>query len=360
VVGDQVLFTFDHNEGFNVSDTLFYVALGVMSGLVSVYFHKVHFAITGALERIRSRSNRFILGGVIMGVILYFIPPLYGEGYGVINALLSGNHLAVIQSSLLDHWSEKTYVVILLLLGITLFKSIAMTLTIASGGTGGIIIPALVMGSSLGNAVGKTFNELGFTVNETHFTLIGMAGIVAGVLKTPLTAIFLIAEITGGYELFVPLMLCVSTAYLISKNNLSHTIYTKELAEKNALLTFDKELSPEMSLRELLEEGVAKSSRNLFPVVNEDGSLEGIILLDDIRSVLFNQTLYDSSKAREYLTRPPEVIDYSTDSMQQVMQHFQNTGAWNLPVIRDGKYFGFVSKSKLLTAYRRELINYSV
>ena len=379
VVGDQVLFTFDHNEGFNVSDTLFYVALGVMSGLVSVYFHKVHFAITGALERIRSRSNRFILGGVIMGVILYFIPPLYGEGYGVINALLSGNHLAVIQSSLLDYWSEKTYVVILLLLGITLFKSIAMTLTIASGGTGGIIIPALVMGSSLGNAVGKTFNALGFTVNETHFTLIGMAGIVAGVLKTPLTAIFLIAEITGGYELFVPLMLCVSTAYLISKNNLSHTIYTKELAEKNALLTFDKdqsiltlmkldtvieqnfiELSPEMSLRELLEEGVAKSSRNLFPVVNEDGSLEGIILLDDIRSVLFNQTLYDSSKAREYLTRPPEVIDYSTDSMQQVMQHFQNTGAWNLPVIRDGKYFGFVSKSKLLTAYRRELINYSV
>jgi len=379
VVGDQVLFTFDHNEGFSVSDTLFYIILGVMAGLVSVYFHKAHFAITGALERIKSRSYRFIVGGVIMGAMLYFIPPLYGEGYGVINALLSGNHLTVIQGSMFDLWSEKTYVVIFLLLGITLFKSLAMTLTIASGGTGGIIIPALVMGSSLGNAVGKIFNALGFAVNETHFTLIRMAGIVAGVLKTPLTAIFLIAEITGGYELFIPLMLCVSTAYLISKNNLSHTIYTKELAEKNALLTFDKdqsvltlmnldsvieqnfvELSPEMSLRQLLEEGVAKSSRNLFPVVSEDGSLEGVILLDDIRSVLFDQSLYDVTKAREYMTRPPEVIIYSKDSMQQVMQRFQDSGAWNLPVIREDKYYGFVSKSKLLTAYRRELINYSV
>ena len=379
VAGDQVLFTFDHNEGFNVSDTLFYIILGVMAGLVSVYFHKAHFAITGTLERIKSRSYRFIVGGVIMGAMLYFIPPLYGEGYGVINSLLSGNHLAVIQGSLFDHWSENTYVVIFLLLGITLFKSLAMTLTIASGGTGGIIIPALVMGSSLGNAVGKTINALGFAVNETHFTLIGMAGIVAGVLKTPLTAIFLIAEITGGYELFIPLMLCVSTAYLISKNNLSHTIYTKELAEKNALLTFDKdqsvltlmnldsvieqnfvELSPEMSLRQLLEEGVAKSSRNLFPVVSEDGSLEGVILLDDIRSVLFDQSLYDVTKAREYMTRPPEVIYYAKDNMQQVMQRFQDSGAWNLPVIREGKYYGFVSKSKLLTAYRRELINYSV
>jgi CIC family chloride channel protein len=173
--------------------------------------------------------------------------------------------------------------------------------------------------------------------------------------------------------------LCVSTAYLISKNNLSHTIYTKELAEKNALLTFDKdqsvltlmnldsvieqnfvELSPEMSLRQLLEEGVAKSSRNLFPVVSKDGSLEGVILLDDIRSVLFDQSLYDHTKAREYMTRPPEVIDYAKDNMQQVMQRFQDSGAWNLPVIREGKYYGFVSKSKLLTAYRRELINYSV
>ncbi len=379
VVGDQVLFTFNHNEGFHVSDTLLYVVLGVMAGLFSVYFHKAHFAITGALDRIQSRSNRFILGGVLIGVMLYFIPPLYGEGYGVINALLSGNHLAVIQGSLLDHWSDKTYVVIFLLLGITLFKSLAMTLTIASGGTGGIIIPALVMGSSLGNAVGKTFNALGFAVNETHFTLIGMAGIVAGVLKAPLTAIFLIAEITGGYELFVPLMLCVSTAYLISKNNLSHTIYTKELAEKNALLTFDKdqsvltlmnldavieknfvELRPEMSLRQLLEEGVAKSSRNLFPVVDQDSALVGVLLLDDIRPVLFDQSLYDSTKARDYMTRPPELISYSKDSMQRVMQRFQDSGAWNLPVIREGKYYGFVSKSKLLTAYRRELINYSV
>ena len=378
VVGDQLLFTFELSEGFVVSDTLFYLILGLAAGLVSIYFHKAHFAITKAFERVRSKAARFLIGGGIMGVMLYLIPPLYGEGYGVINALLSGNHLSVIEGSVLNVWSEHAFVVIGLLLGITLFKSLAMTLTIASGGTGGIIIPALVMGSALGNAVGKALNQLGFSVSETNFTLIGMAGILAGVLQAPLTAIFLIAEITGGYELFIPLMLCVSMAYLIAKNNLSHTIYTKELAEKDALLTYNKDqsvltlmnldsvieqnfvtLRPEMTLRELLEEGVAKSSRNLFPVVDADEHLEGILLLDDIRSVMFDQNLYDQTYVRNYMTRPPELIDYTKDTMQRVMQRFQDTGAWNLPVMKEGKYYGFVSKSKLLTAYRRELINYS-
>jgi chloride channel protein, CIC family len=312
--------------------------------------------------------------------MLFAIPPLYGEGFSVINNLLASDHQSVIEGSLLNRWADSPYVVIVLLIGITLFKSVVMTTTIAAGGTGGIIIPALVMGSSLGNAVAKLINQLGFTheVSEANFTLVGMAAILAGVLQAPLTAIFLIAEITGGYALFIPLMLAVSMAYLITKNSLNHTIYTKELAEKDALLSFDKDqsvltlmtldsvietnfvvLRADMTFRELLQKGVAQSSRNLFPVVDESEQLVGIILLDDIRPFLFDQTVYDKTTVMAYMTRPPETISYEKDSMQKVMQRFQDSGAWNLPVLKAGKYAGFVSKSKLLTAYRRELINFT-
>jgi CIC family chloride channel protein len=205
-----------------------------------------------------------------------------------------------------------------------------------------------------------------------------MAGLIAGVIHAPLTAIFLIAEITGGYELFLPLMITVAISYMITKNYMEHTIYTKELAERGDLLTHNKDqnvlttmhidsvieknfvtLNPNMSLGDMLHKGVSKSNRNLFPVVNEDKILVGIILLDDIRSIMFDQSLYNSTSVETFMQLPPGYIDYEKDSMRIVMQKFQDTGAWNLPVIKNGKYFGFVSKSKLLTAYRRELINFT-
>ena len=278
-VGDQVLFKVMLTESFSVNDTPLYLLLGLFAGLVSVYFHKVHFAITGFFQKIRSKAMRLAIGGLFIGAMLFAIPPLYGEGFSVINNLLASDHQSVIEGSLLNRWADSPYVVIVLLIGITLFKSVVMTTTIAAGGTGGIIIPALVMGSSLGNAVAKLINQLGFTheVSEANFTLVGMAAILAGVLQAPLTAIFLIAEITGGYTLFIPLMLAVSMAYLITKNSLNHTIYTKELAEKDALLSFDKDqsvltlmtldsvietnfvvLRADMNFRELLQQGVAQ------------------------------------------------------------------------------------------------------
>jgi CIC family chloride channel protein len=236
------------------------------------------------------------------------------------------------------------------------------------------------MGSALGNVVAKVINNcgLGFSVSEANFTLIGMAGLIAGVLHAPLTAIFLIAEITGGYELFIPLMITASMSFTINKNGLDHTIYTKELIEKGALLTQDKDknvltlmklesviekdfiqLHPEMSLGEMLKNGVSKSNRNLFPVTDEENNFMGIILLDDIRTVMFDQALYSSTRVETFMHRPPEYIHFENDSMEVVMKKFQNSGAWNLPVIKDNKYYGFVSKSKLLTAYRRELINFT-
>ncbi len=380
LVGNSLLFNYSVSTPFELRDTLFFIILGIGTGIASIYFSKIYFAVYKFFERFKTSGQKLIVGGLAIGIMLYFIPPLYGEGFGFINDLLDGNHLHALGKTPFDNYLDNIWVVIALLIGITIFKAVAMSTTFAAGGAGGIIIPTMVMGSALGNVVAKVINNigLGFQVSESNFTLIGMAGLIAGVLHAPLTAIFLIAEITGGYQLFVPLMITVSMSFIITKNAIDYTIYTKELAEKGALLTHNKDQSvltlmrldsvieqdftvlyPEMSLGEMLHQGVAKSSRNLFPVVNEDQQMVGIILLDNIRDVMFDQTLYESTTVETFMHNPPEHIYYETDSMKKVMKKFQDTGAWNLPVIKDGIYYGFVSKSKLLTAYRRELINFT-
>ena len=379
-VDEGLLFNFDISEKFLPKDTFFYILLGVATAITSIYFSKIYFAIYHFFDRFKTNGHRLIVGGLAIGVMLYFIPPLYGEGFGFINDLLSGNHIDAIGKTYFETHLDNIWIVIALLIGITVFKAIAMTTTFAAGGAGGIIIPTMVMGSALGNAVAKIINNLGlnFNVSEANFTLIGMAGLIAGVLHAPLTAIFLIAEITGGYNLFVPLMITVSMSFIISKNFVEHTIYTKELAEKGALLTHDKDhnvltlmtldsviendfiaLHPEMTLGEMLQKGVSKSNRNLFPVIDDNMQLVGIILLDHIRNVMFDQSLYNSTTVETFMQIPPDFINYENDSMKTVMQKFQDSNAWNLPVIRDKKYHGFISKSKLLTAYRLELLNFT-
>ena len=379
-LGDDLLFNFNFSDKFQINDILFYAVLGIGTGFASAYFTKMYFAILKFFERFKTAFQKLIIGGLAIGIMLYFIPPLYGEGFGFINNLLAGNHILALGKTPFDAFNQNIWVVIALLIGITIFKAVAMTTTFAAGGVGGIFIPTMVMGSALGNAVAKVINNigLGFNVSETNFTLIGMAGLIAGVLHAPLTAIFLIAEITGGYELFIPLMIAVGISFSIKKSTIDYTIYTRELAEKGQLLTHNKDqnvltlmtldsiiesdfalLNPKMTLGEMLHEGVAKSTRNLFPVVSENGNLSGIILLDDVRDIMFDQTLYECTLVESLMHNPPDKIDYGKDSMQAVMQKFQDSGAWNLPVIKDEKYIGFVSKSKLLTAYRRQLINVS-
>jgi len=379
-LGNEVLFNFEVTDLFILEDTIFYLILGVGTAFGSIYFSKIYFAVLKFFNRFKTPYQRLFFGGLAIGIMLYFIPPLYGEGFGVINSLLADDHIAALGKTPFDNFNDNIWVVIALLFGITIFKAIAMATTLAAGGTGGIIIPTLVMGSALGNVVAKIINNigLGFHVSEANFTLVGMAGLIAGVLHAPLTAIFLIAEITGGYALFVPLMITVSMSFILTKNAMEYTIYTRELAEKGALLTHDKDktvltlmniddvietnfitLSPEMSLGDMLHRGVAKSSRNLFPVVNSEKQLVGIILLDDIRNVMFDQSLYQSTSVATFMHNPPSYIIYEKDDMHQVMKKFQKSNAWNLPVIKNGKYLGFISKSKLLTAYRNELINFT-
>ena len=340
----------------------------------------MYFAIYAFFDRFKTKFTKLLVGGIAIGIMLYFIPPLHGEGLSFTKDLFEGNYLHALGSNPFDKYTDNIWVVIVLLIGFTIFKAIAMTTTFAAGGVGGVIVPTMVMGSALGNVVAKIINNIGFghQVSEANFTLIGMAGLIAGVIHAPLTAIFLIAEITGGYILFLPLMITVAISYMITKNYMEHTIYTKELAERGDLLTHDKDqsvltvmtldsviekdfiaLHPEMSLGEMLRKGVSKSSRNLFPVTDSNGMFVGIILLDDIRSVMFDQSLYESTTVETFMHQAPDYIIYEKDAMHTVMKKFQDSKAWNLPVIKDNKYYGFVSKSKLLTAYRTELINFT-
>jgi len=379
-LGTDVLLRFQLADKFEINDIGFYAVLGLVTALASVYFSKVFFAITNFFKQFKSRAVRFLIGGLAIGTMLYFIPPLYGEGYGIMNNLLKGDHIAAIGKTPFNLDLSNIWIVIGLLLGIGIFKAIAMTTTFGAGGVGGVFIPTLVMGSVLGNAFAKIINNLGldFHVSESNFTLIGMTGLMAGVLHAPLTAIFLIAEITGGYELFVPLMIVSAISFAITKYYVSHSIYTLKLAQRGELMTHDKDknvlmvldinkvietnfiiLKPDMKLGAILKNAVAKSSRNHFPVVNDKHEFLGVIRLDDIRHMMFDSDLYEKVTAASLMHADAGIINYDEDKMNDIMDKFKSSGAWNLPVIKSGKYYGYISKSKLLTAYRQQLINFT-
>ncbi len=370
----DALFGFKLVDAFQSKDIFYYVLLAFGTGVASVYFSKIYFWITNFFKKIKKQSHRLFFGGVAIGIMLFLIPPLYGEGYGLINNLLQGNSLAALEDIPYNVDFENVWIVIVFLLLITIFKAIAMTTTFAAGGVGGIFIPTLVMGSALGNVFAKITNQLGGDVSESNFTLIGMTGLMAGVLHAPLTAIFLIAEITGGYDLFVPLMLVSAISFAFTKYFIANSIYTTELAEKGELITHNKDknvlmmmridklietnfkaVHPDMFLGEMLKNAVAKSTRNIFPVINKDKQFLGIVLLDDIRSIMFDTEMYNSITVNTVMKSAPEIIFYD-DTVGHIMQKFKTSNAWNLPVIRNEKYVGFISKSKLLTAYRNKLI----
>ncbi|CAM1365827.1 Chloride channel protein, CIC family [Tenacibaculum sediminilitoris] len=376
-LGKDVLFSVQLQDAFEINDLIFYIALAIFTGFSSVYFSKIYFKIINFFKKYNP-FKRLLFGGVAIGIMLFLIPPLFGEGYGIINNLLSENASAALKSIHYNIDFDNVWMVIVFLLIIGVFKVIAMTTTFAAGGVGGIFIPTLVMGSSLGNVTAKIINQFGFDVSETNFTLIGMTGLMAGVLHAPLTAIFLIAEITGGYDLFVPLMLVSAVSYAITKYFVSNSIYTIELAKRGELITHNKDknvmmmmkiskiieknfikIHPEMTLGEMLKQAVSKSKRNIFPVVDDENKFLGIVLLDDIRPMMFNQELYETITVEDFMKIAPAIIFYD-DSTEKVMQRFKESSAWNLPVVKNGVYVGFISKSKLLSAYRNKLIEVTV
>lgn len=372
-LGNDVLFHFDLSDVFNTNNVPFYILLGLVSGIISIYFSTVYFSISNALEKIKHRYVRTLVGGSLLGLIIFVFPPLYGEGYGVINALVENDGARVIDQIRFVDIDHTFWMVTFALAAIMLLKVVATTLTLKSGGIGGIFAPTLFMGSTLGFVFARVFNGLGLAnLSVTNFTLVSMAGLMAGVLHAPLTAIFLIAEITGGYELFIPLMVTTAIAFITVKYAVPHSVYNMQLAKRGELITHHKDqavltlmelkkeievnfrtVGPYDSLGELVKE-VSKSSRNLFPVIDENQQFLGVVTLDDIRTIMFDQDKYDKMVVHELMQTAPEFI-YTTDSMETVMNKFESSGAWNLPVLQGEKYVGFVSKSKLFSAYRQLL-----
>ena len=380
--GNAALLPIYVGDSFLMHNIPFYLLLGVVGGFMSAYFTFVYEEVNRFFSKFSSAYLRIVIGGAILGLLVFVMPPLYGEGHEVINHLKAGHPELSISSNIFGWNLENPWVVILLLGGLVLFKVVATSVTFGAGGVGGIFSPMLFMGGVMGNCFARIINQidiLPYKLPLANFTLIGMTALMTGVLHAPLTAIFLIAEVTGGYSLFVPAMVTAVVSFSIAKYFNKYSIYTMELGRKGELVNQDKDQAiltlmdmesvietnfvpvyTDMTLRGVVYEAVRESSRNIFPVLDrEKGSLEGVILLDDIRHLIFEKELYDKVSVLEMMQPPPALIQMGQDTMNQVMDKFQNTAAWNLPVVKNGKYIGFISKSKLLTVYRRKLIYFS-
>jgi chloride channel protein, CIC family len=377
LLGQGAVFYFTLHEPFLIENIPWYILLGVIAGLVSFYFTWCSMKVESRMQKISSPYHRLFYGGAILGLLIFLFPPLYGEGYGTLRSLLGGDASEIATGSLISDMRHNYWIFLGFLSLILVFKVIAMAITTGSGGVGGIFAPSLYMGGVTGFIVARLINYFPFiNVSERNFALVGMAGLMAGVMHAPLTAIFLIAEITGGYELFIPLIITSTIAYLTIMYFEPHSIYTKRLAARGELITHHKDkavltlmrmgpvietdlktVHPEDTLGELVKI-VSSSKRNIFPVVDKENNLMGIVLLDNIRDIIFKPAQYDKIRVSDIMIIPQATVS-SDENMESVMQKFEDSAAWNLPVLDDKKYVGFISKSKIFSAYRKILVQFS-
>ncbi|MCD4729706.1 MAG: chloride channel protein [Bacteroidales bacterium] len=375
--GKNVLFTFDLSDPFLLNQIPLFILLGVFTGLVSVYFTRMNLFIEGKFKLISNFYKKIIVGGIILGVLIFVFPSLFGEGYEILQEVLNGQDKDLINEGLFYNLKEHTWFLILIAFLILFFKAIATAVTTSSGGVGGIFAPSLFMGGIAGFLVAKILNYFSFFhVSETNFSLVGMAGLMSGVMHAPLTGIFLIAEITGGYELLTPLIITATISYITVKFFEPHSIYAKRLAQRGELFTHDKDkamlslmkvsslletnfqaISPEATLGDFVKV-VPNSQRNVFPVVDDDKNFHGVIFITEIRNIIFNRDLYDKTHIRDLMFMPDPLVD-PNESMEEVAKKFSETTNFNLPVVKDGKYLGFVSRANVFSKYRELLKEFS-
>ena len=370
-------FFFVQSEEFYMSKIPFVIVLGVFCGLVSLYFTKVMNMMENFFGRFKNRWYKTAVGCVILSTLVFIFPPLYGEGYGSILGLLGGDPSTIVNGSIFYGDRNSVWFIILFIILIIATKAFATSSTNGAGGVGGTFAPSLYVGCMAGFVFAYSANLMGFdtALSTKNFALIGMAGVMSGVMHAPLMAIFLTAELTGGYDLFLPLLIVSTISYGTIKVFEPYSIYTMRLAKRGELLTHQKDkavltllkidnvierdfltVRPEMSLKDMVDT-IAKSNRNLFPVVNNSGELLGIVLLDDIRNIMFRPDLYRKMRVSDFMVIPAAKIEVGM-SMDKVMKIFDDTAAWNLPVVENGLYVGFVSKSKIFNSYRRVLRHY--
>lgn len=373
-------FVFDQSEAFLTNRIPYTIVLGIVCGFTSLYFTKVIGKMESLFSKIHNPWYKFAFGGVILSGLIFCFPPLYGEGYEAITDLLTGDPSTLFDGSVFYNLRDNVWFVLLFLLMIILTKVFATSATNGGGGVGGTFAPSLYVGCMTGFFFAYLINTLGLFPGDglscKNFALMGMAGVMSGVMHAPLMGIFLTAEMTGGYQLFLPLLIVSTISYCTVRLFVRYSIYTMRLAKRGELLTHHKDkavltllkmdsviekdfavVHPEMSLREMVHV-ISQSDRNLFPVTDDEGNLLGIVLLNDIRNIMFRPSLYDRMFVRKFMCMPPAKLEIS-ENMEQVMRTFDKTNAWNLPVVDHGKYIGFVSKSKIFNSYRRVLRHYS-
>ena len=370
-------FFFVQSESFVTNRIPFVILLGIFCGLSSLYFTRVMNMMENVFKRIGTPWKKTLFGGAILAGLIYLFPPLFGEGYSSIINLLGGDPSSIANGSIFYGDKDDVWFITIFIGLIILTKVFATSATNGGGGVGGTFAPSLYVGCMSGFFFAFLLNHLfGLDLSIKNFALMGMAGVMSGVMHAPLMAIFLTAELTGGYDLFLPLLIVSTISYGTIKLFEPYSIYTMRLAQRGELLTHHKDkavltllkmdsviekdfatVNPDMSLKEMVDV-ISKSNRNLFPVINEKNELLGIVLLDEIRNIMFRPDLYRKMYVRKFMSMPPARVEVG-DSMENVMKTFDRTGAWNLPVVEKGKYVGFVSKSKIFNSYRRVLRHYS-
>ena len=361
LMGDSVLFPMT-GETFGLSRIPWYMLLGVLCGFVSLYFTRGMNFLEGKFRKIENYWIKLAVGGLMLSTLIFLLPPLYGEGYDAINSLLSKNHFKLFEGSPFYDYIDNNYAVLIYLSLIVLLKIFATSATNASGGCGGIFAPSLFIGCLAGYILSLVLGWFGINVPVQNFALAGMAGLMSGVMHAPLTGIFLTAELSGGYSLFMPLMIVSVISYLTIIIFEPHSLYAMRLAQKGELMTHHKDravltlmstesvietdlqtIAPEAMLGDLIKL-ISKSNRNIFPVVNEQNDFLGVVTLEEIRNIMFRPDLYNRFNIRKLMVSPSDKV-YITDSMEVVMKKFENTNAWNLPVLDGKKYVGYLSRN---------------
>ena len=360
---------------FAMGNIPFYLILGLFCAACSVYFTRMTLWLEDKIKSIEKPFVRWGISAVCLGILIFLFPPLFGEGYVYLQELLNGGTIDLQGQTILDFFFNKAWLVPVFFMLVLLLKVFSMSFTNAGGGVGGTFGPTLFIGAIAGFVVSRTINLIGGAgmVPEQNFVLVGMAGLMAGVMQAPMTAIFLIADMTGGYELLIPLIITATVSYGVARSIEPYSIYTKRIAKKGELLTHDSDQAVLTLLKtdELIEsdfntvkidatlgelvEVVADSKRNIFPVIDSRHHFQGYVSLEDIRREMFKTEQYNTLHVYNFMKSAPAYV-YVDEKMDSVMMKFEKTGAWNLPVVeRDRTYVGFVSKSKIFSAYREQL-----
>lgn len=376
-LGQMFLYDFEMQHAFTIDEVPIYVLFGVLTGFVSVYFTQIFHFMDGMFDRMKGWATKYIVGSLILGILIFLIPSFYGEGYEAINACLHGDYSYLFNHTIYFDLKESETVMAVLFLAIILLKVVATQATFGSGGIGGVFAPSMFIGANTGLLFSSISSSLGYTgIAPSNMALVGMAGIVAGNIHAPLTAMFLIAEITGGYMLFMPLMIVATISYGTVHFFEKNSIYTAQLAKSGDLFTHDKDkvvlslmkvpnlletnfqtIHKDATLRELVDV-IKKSKRNVFPVIDEENNFYGTVHLNDIRHVIFQPDLYDSTNVTSLMNAPLASCS-PDDSMEEVVNKFQKTNHFNIPVLDSGKYVGFVSRANVLSKYRKLLKHFS-